>query len=256
MSSPRLALGQLNGSGTTASLAMASSCSCGQRLMWPLTNPFVTAMSDSPEFEKSAILLSQLQPDHAVLVAPLSSRKGASPLFSWSRRSFWFFAVLTYWKFDSTMPQPSVRFETNASQRPSWLKSPKSTPMPLNESLPIRLDFGVPGVLSVVTLVNFTWPGVDSLYSIRSGPKSFARYSSGNWSPSRSLREDASVQPCRAFSGSTSSGACLYLTVGLSPAVMPAHSRMCFPPPFSACDSEWFIVTPPFLVGSRMGLSG
>src|SRR5262245_31394520 len=118
-------------------------------------------MSDSPEFEKSAILLSQLHPDQAVPSGPLSSLNGASPLRNWSRRSCWFLAWLMYWKFDSTMPQLTVRLETNASYRPSWLKSPKSTPMPLNESLPIRLDFGVPGVLVVVTLENFTCPGVD-----------------------------------------------------------------------------------------------
>src|SRR3954454_22962259 len=193
MSSPSLAFGQKVGSFTSASLDVASSWSCGQRLTSPFTNPVACAITGTPLLLKSAIFTSQPQPDQAVPVSPLTSFQGAWPAFILARSSLSSLAVFMYWLLLSWMPQGVVMLLTNMSYMPSLFRSPKSTPMPLNESLPTRLDFGTPGVRTPITFANFTWPGVDWLYSNRSTPKSLAMYSSGSRSPSRSVALEPSV---------------------------------------------------------------
>ncbi len=163
MSSPACAFGHQKGFCSSWSLAVASSWSCGHRSVWPFTNPVAWAIASSPALLKSSILTSQPQPDHAVPEGALSSTHGASPARSLARRSAWFLAVDMNWKLLSSMPHDVVMLLTNMSKMPSWLRSPKSTPMPLKESWPIVLDLGISGVRTPSTGESLMCPGVDWL---------------------------------------------------------------------------------------------
>lgn len=137
--------------------------------------------------------------------------------------------------------------ETNMSYSPSWFRSPKSMPIPLKELAPIRLDLGTIGWCAPFTSANAILPGFDLFCSRREVPKSWATYSSGNWSPSRSVAAAPSVQPMRMSRGMTSSASTKPFSV---------HRRMWSSPPLRALDSESFMTTPPRTEGSRTGLSG
>src|SRR5262249_556078 len=70
---------------------------------------------------------------------------------------------------------------------------------------PTAFDLGVSGVGMPSARENWMCPGLEWLYSSRSGPKSLAMYSSGSWSPSMSVALEPSVQPRETASGSASS---------------------------------------------------
>jgi hypothetical protein len=66
-------------------------------------------------------------------------------------------------KWLSSRPPCAVMLLTKMSKRPSPLTSPKSTPIPLNESLPSTIEVGMVKPLRPWSRFRCTFPGVDSL---------------------------------------------------------------------------------------------
>ncbi len=131
--------------------------------MVPLTKPSVCSTSCLPLFRKSPILTSQHQPVQASPICSACCEKGAMPLLRSCSISLSSLVSLTQAKLDSSRPQATSMLLTTMSNLPLLLRSPKSTPIPLNDPLPSTKDFGVVGVRWPLASVKEMWPGVDRL---------------------------------------------------------------------------------------------
>src|SRR5579859_7678867 len=157
--------GHIAGLDSRSSFIIAMSCNHGHRLIEPLTNPSVCTISCWPLFRKSAIFTSQHHPVHATPYCCASCVNGAYPRPRSLAISASDLAWLMNKKFDSSRPHAVVMLETIASNRPLSLMSAQSTPMPLNDPLPITNDFGVVGVRFPNTVSNLIVLPSDTLCS-------------------------------------------------------------------------------------------